>query len=508
MSAASNRPSPFRPGTHLSEHYVVEGLVRLAEGRMFYIANNDRPDRARRFCWDCGNDDSPQTAERCVACGSDMSVRRFLVSVRWDGDGFQAYADYFEKRIDHEGFASPVDMFFQDGVLCSVVVWDGENLLLNEASPLEFDQLVDMAMRATGILAYLHHNGVALARLSPANFLVRDGGKIVLYDPDVQEVFDGPVPDEDRAADVTMLAQLLQRLVAPSALSLIGTLDEALAGGHHSAYDFGMALEQGAAQIVAGTPTPPIAAMSDVGLLRSLNEDNWGWAQVGENIELHVVADGMGGHDSGEVASAMAVSIICREAAARLQGRAEVTREVLENVLEESFQLGNNGIKQHSERMQNDMGTTMVAALVKDKSIAYVANVGDSRGYLLRDQVLHQVTRDHSLVARMVEQNRLTAEEARTHPHSNILLRTVGTEMNVDIDIFSVDLEPGDQLMLCSDGLWGEVEDDDIEELMNRAADPRQAAWDLVRAAHQGGGRDNVTVVIYTVAKEVSEDEG
>ena len=269
-----------------------------------------------------------------------------------------------------------------------------------------------------------------------------------------------------------------------------------------------MALEQGAAQIVAGTPTPPIAAMSDVGLLRSLNEDHWGWAQVGENIELHVVADGMGGHDSGEVASAMAVSIICREAAARLQGRAEVTREVLENVLEESFQLGNNGIKQHSERMQNDMGTTMVAALVKDKSIAYVANVGDSRGYLLRDQVLHQVTRDHSLVARMVEQNRLTAEEARTHPHSNILLRTVGTEMNVDIDIFSVDLEPGDQLMLCSDGLWGEVEDDDIEELMNRAADPRQAAWDLVRAAHQGGGRDNVTVVIYTVAKEVSEDEG
>lgn len=502
MSAPSNRPSPFRPGTYLSEHYVVEGLVRLAEGRMFYIVNNDRPDRARRFCWECGNDDTPQDADRCVACGADMAIRRFLVSVRWDGEGFHAYTDYFDKRINHDGFASPVDMFFQDGVLCSVVLWNGENLLLNEASPIELYPLVKMALRATGILAFLHHSGVALARLSPANFLVREDGEIVLYDPDVQEVFEGPVPPEDRAADITMLATLLHRLVAPGHVALVQILERAMEGAFPDASSFGKAIDEGTAAIPADTPTPPIAAMTDVGLLRSLNEDNWGWIEVGPGMELHVVADGMGGHDSGEVASAMAVATICREARIRLREKPEATREELENVLEESFQLGNNGIKQHSERMQNDMGTTMVAALVKDHKLAYVANVGDSRGYLLRDQVLHQVTRDHSLVARMVEQNRLTAEEARTHPHSNILLRTVGTEMNVDIDIFSVDLEPGDQLMLCSDGLWGEVEDEDIEELMNQAETPRDAAWDLVRAAHHGGGRDNVTVVIYTVPTE------
>jgi protein phosphatase len=499
MSAPSNRPSPFRPGTHLSEHYVVEGLVRLAEGRMFYIANNDRPDRARKFCWACGNDDTPQADEVCVACNASMATRRFLISVRWDGDGFHAYTAYFDKRINHPGFAPPVDMFFQDGVLCSVVLWDGENLLLNEAAPLDLYDLVKMAIRAIGILGKLHHEGVALARLSPANFLVQEDGGIVLYDPDVQEVFDAPVPAEDRAADVTMLAALLYRLVSPTAVALVRILEKAMEGAYPNAKAFGEAIVEGTATIPEDTPTPPIAAMTDVGLLRSLNEDNWGWSQVGEDIELYVVADGMGGHDSGEVASAMAVATICREARKRLEGRSEVSREELESVLEESFQLGNNGIKQHSERMQNDMGTTMVAALVYQHRIAYVANVGDSRGYLLRDQVLHQVTRDHSLVARMVEQNRLTEEEARNHPHSNILLRTVGTEMNVDIDIFSVDLEPGDQLMLCSDGLWGEVEDDEIEELMNQADTVRDAAWDLVRAAHHGGGRDNVSVVIYTV---------
>jgi protein phosphatase len=130
---------------------------------------------------------------------------------------------------------------------------------------------------------------------------------------------------------------------------------------------------------------------------------------------------------------------------------------------------------------------------------AYVANVGDSRAYLLRDGVLHQVSKDHSLVARLVEQNRLSREDARHYPHSNVLLRTVGTERNVEIDIFSVELESGDRLLLCSDGLWGEVEDEDIESILNHYEDPRVACRELVRAAHHGGGKDNVTVLVIGV---------
>jgi protein phosphatase len=230
-----------------------------------------------------------------------------------------------------------------------------------------------------------------------------------------------------------------------------------------------------------------------------LNEDNWGWAHLSGSINLYVVADGMGGHAAGEVASEMAVDTICREARTRLGGVNGASPERLENVLEESFQLGNNGIKDHSVQLGNDMGTTMVAALVIDRSLAYVANVGDSRGYLLREGTLHQITRDHSLVARMVEQNRITREQARSHPHANILLRTVGTERDVDIDIFSVELEQSDRLLLCSDGLWGEVEDADIESILNHHEDPRLACRELIRAAHHGGGKDNITVVVVRV---------
>ena len=193
----------------------------------------------------------------------------------------------------------------------------------------------------------------------------------------------------------------------------------------------------------------------------------------------------------------MAVDTICREAADRFARITQVTAETLENI--EAFQAANNGIKTHSEEMGNDMGTTLVAALIYKNQLALVANVGDSRGYLMRDAVLHQITRDHSLVARMVEQNRISPEEARNHPHSNILLRTVGTERNVEIDIFSVELERGDRLFLCSDGLWGEIEDEDIEAILNHYQDPRVVCREMIRAAHHGGGRDNITVVMAVV---------
>ena len=145
------------------------------------------------------------------------------------------------------------------------------------------------------------------------------------------------------------------------------------------------------------------------------------------------------------------------------------------------------------------MGTTLVSMLLLENRTAFIANVGDSRAYMMRDRALHQVTKDHSLVAKMVERGRITEEEARNHPHSNILLRTVGTERDVDIDVFRVDVQSGDKIMMCSDGLWGEVEDQDLESIMNTYVDPRIAARELVRAAHHGGGKDNVTLMIVEI---------
>lgn len=199
----------------------------------------------------------------------------------------------------------------------------------------------------------------------------------------------------------------------------------------------------------------------------------------------------------------MAVQTLCSEA--RRREEVEVPElEALEAMVRDSFQLANNTIKETAEGKGTDMGTTMVCVLVVDgpdpsRKVGFLANVGDSRGYLLRDGALHQISRDHSLVQKMVERGRITADEARHHPHSNILLRTVGTERDIEIDVFRVELKSGDKIMMCSDGLWGEVEDRDMENLMNNYADPRIASRELVRAAHHGGGKDNVTLVIVTI---------
>lgn len=484
---------------HLSEHYTVEGLVRLSEGRMFYLANDDRPDRPRRFCWECGSDETPRASAACVSCGADLSPRRFLVAVRWDRAGFDAFARYFERRVEHPGFAPLVDMFFQGPVLCTVTPWTGEGLLLDEGSPLALDQVLDMAQRATGMLAYLHAQGVRLSRLTRANFLVRDGNRYLLFDPDVAEVQDGPITEGFRGEEIAWLADLLRRYTPVTATQVQQFFASSMDAAALTPMGFGRGLEALMEEELGVHPVSA-GAMSDVGLCRVLNEDNWGWTHLAERLDLFVCADGMGGHDKGEVASQMAVETLCRRAGERITALgATVSSAALESILEDSFQDANNGIKDHSEALRNDMGTTMVAALIEDNKLAFVANVGDSRGYLLREGLLHQVTRDHSLVARMVEQKRITAEEARHHPHSNILLRTVGTERNVDIDIFSVALEPGDQLLLCSDGLWGEVEDEDIESILNHYEDPRVACRELVRAAHHGGGKDNITVVLVVI---------
>jgi protein phosphatase len=207
----------------------------------------------------------------------------------------------------------------------------------------------------------------------------------------------------------------------------------------------------------------------------------------------------MGGHDAGEVASDIAVRTWCKVARER-EAVGNLGLDDLEKMLAESFQAANNAIKDEAESKGTDMGTTLVGALVVDNKHGFVANVGDSRCYLHRGQSLHQVSKDHSLVAKMVERGRISEDQARNHPHSNILLRTVGTERDVEVDVFRVDLETGDRLIMCSDGLWGEVEDRDIENILNSYADPRLASRELIRAAHQGGGKDNVSVVIVTVA--------
>ncbi len=496
----ADRPSHLPPGTPLGEHYTVEGLVRLAERRMFYLANDARPDLATRKCWECGKLDTPRSETACGQCDAPLKDRRFLISARWDDTLYAAYQGFFRKGVHHPGIASPIDVFIRDGVMFSVVPYAGEGLMVDEAAPFANGRVLHLGQRLVGILGYLHANGVQLKWITRANLLIAPDSSVRLFDLDVLECFENgtAVAPVNRAPVIQSLAELLRRYVDVQADELLTFLFSLEHIDGNDPVALGRELERRYDHWAGIHYQPLLGGMTDVGLTRQLNEDNWGWKRLSDRASLYVVADGMGGHDAGEVASMMAVETICQKAFEAEQAGPE-GEDALESLMDDSFQAANNHIKDTADSRGTDMGTTMVCVMVVDNKLGFMANVGDSRGYLLRDSTLHQVTRDHSLVQKMVERGRITAEEARHHPHSNILLRTVGTERDIDIDIFRVELERGDKLMMCSDGLWGEVEDRDMESIMNTYADPRIAARELVRAAHHGGGKDNVTLMIVTV---------
>lgn len=495
---AEARPSHLPPGTPIGAHYKVEGLVRLAERRMFYFVNDNREDLPNRKCWDCGHPSTPRASKSCASCGAPLRDRRFLMSCRWDTERFEPYLAFAAKELRHPGLCPPLDVFRVEDQLFSIVAYNGEGLMIDESAPLANLRVLDVGQRIAGTLAFLQLNGVQLTRLTRANLFISPDNAVRLFDIEVERVFDGPVPPEHRGAELASIGDLLRRYCDVEAEALAQFLRSVEDGVYKSPADFGRAVEQRFDAFGNVTYPTLLGGTTDVGLVRPLNEDNWGWRKLSARARMYVVADGMGGHDAGEVASDIAVKTWCKVARER-EAVGNLSLDELEKMVGESFQAANNAIKDEAESKGTDMGTTLVGALVVDNKHGFVANVGDSRAYLWRAQTLHQVSKDHSLVAKMVERGRISEDQARNHPHSNILLRTVGTERDVEVDVFRVDLQSGDRLIMCSDGLWGEVEDRDIENILNSYADPRLASRELIRAAHQGGGKDNVTVVIVTM---------
>jgi serine/threonine protein phosphatase PrpC len=228
------------------------------------------------------------------------------------------------------------------------------------------------------------------------------------------------------------------------------------------------------------------ASLSDTGRVREINEDS-----VLEAGNLFAVADGMGGHQAGEVASGLALSVTGQyvEDNLGLIGG--------EKLVEKAVASANAAVHQKaaSSARFRDMGTTLTL-LYREGDTAYIGHVGDSRAYLFRAGRLRALTRDHSLVATLVEEGEITEEEARTHPQRNIILRALGLEPQVEVDVVSVKIEPGDEFLLATDGMTGLVTDEEIGGVLVAEADPVRAARRLVDLALEAGGTDNVSVVL------------
>lgn len=215
-------------------------------------------------------------------------------------------------------------------------------------------------------------------------------------------------------------------------------------------------------------------------------------------LGLYVVADGMGGQASGEVASGLVVSTLARLAQTDLFKRFvedDITDNQIIEWLRAAIEAANVAVMQGRTARSNDMGSTVVAAVVVDTT-AFIAHVGDSRAYRINlDGEIERLTLDHSLVEQLVLARQISAEEARTHKKRNIVFRTLGEKENVELELRKVDLEVSDRLILCSDGLNSMIEDAHIAALVHGSPSLMDAARRLVDAANQAGGEDNITVV-------------
>ncbi|MCQ2500339.1 MAG: Stp1/IreP family PP2C-type Ser/Thr phosphatase [Lachnospiraceae bacterium] len=233
-----------------------------------------------------------------------------------------------------------------------------------------------------------------------------------------------------------------------------------------------------------------VFSATDVGQKRQMNQDFLFTSEesVGNLPNLFVVADGMGGHNAGDFASRYGVSVLVEN----------VKKDKNFNpvkIIRAGIEAANREVIEQARRdpSMTGMGTTMVVATIVG-GYAYIANVGDSRLYLVSDELV-QITQDHSLVAEMVRLGELTPEEARKHPDKNIITRAIGTSEEVRIDFFDMKMEEGEMLLMCSDGLSNMVEDEDIYDIVKKVEDPGKAQA-LVDQANANGGKDNIAVIL------------
>ncbi|MGI6590009.1 MAG: Stp1/IreP family PP2C-type Ser/Thr phosphatase [Eggerthellaceae bacterium] len=226
---------------------------------------------------------------------------------------------------------------------------------------------------------------------------------------------------------------------------------------------------------------------TDVGCVRERNEDS-----LAVSPPLFAVADGMGGHAAGDVASELAIKVLTQNAptSADVDALGEAVVKANHAVINEALRAELAG-----------MGTTMTACVIDGCKLA-IAHVGDSRAYLLHHGKLQQLTRDHSLVADMVEAGRITEEEARVHPNRSIITRAIGSDPNMQPDLYEITASPGDRLLLCSDGLYSMVENSRIQSQLARIHDPQRCASALVNDAISAGGLDNITVVVVDIVSD------
>lgn len=538
--------APLPPGALLNgrRYQVVEVISKSPKLNAYLVE-----DRLRRHCPKCGSMTSKVDDEYCTDCGASFSDEPlehpgYLLRETLDPDMLAQETRIAELGLRHDGLVNIYHAFqerpYEPHSRFYVVSDPDEGTSLTSLPhPQPEEKVLAWSKQLAEALAYLHTHGVIHRNIRPENIrLVDSQAKLTNFG--LAEVkAPKAAPKEWFANDIRALSQALHGLLegqtpSPAVAAIFNkalspNLEERYATAEALAADLSEALE---ALRRPSSVTLLVGRRSDPGRVRELNEDSLLTLEIEQVLQsvstpvgLYAVADGMGGHSAGEIASALSISTLARtilskvmlpvieeaQAEASATSSAEFTPRKAEGLsagpgtildygelLKEACLEANRAVYERGRTVRSDMGTTLVAALVVG-SEAYIANIGDSRAYRVNGQEIQQITTDHSVVERLVATGQITKEEARTHPDRNLIYRTIGDKPQVEIDVFHQSLNRGDWLVLCSDGLHGLVEDAQIQQMVTTCLHPQAACEELVRLANQAGGDDNITVIAIKV---------
>ncbi len=520
--------APLPEGALLRDgRYAVTEARVIDERSNVYLVEDTAP---VRLCPNCQAETSDPQERFCSLCGGDLSDVEpshfcYLMQESVDEQTFEVEAQLLGMHLEHPGLLLPRDVFVEApyGPPRHYLVEPefSPPLAASLPVPRELHQVLEWGISLAQALDYLHRHYVTLRGVGPGyiNHIAVVGKKALWVHLGLAYVVppaDGSTANyfaqdiQGLAATLLYLAtgeQQVTHIQLPEQVAMI--FSQALtAPTRLSAVAFATMLEAALQEFRhPASVTLVVGRRTDVGQERSLNEDSLltldiapVYRSMSVPVGLFVVADGMGGHQAGDVASRVAIQTIARQAVSEIFTLAAAGEPLPDarQWLTDTALTANQTVYDQRKAAGTDMGTTLVVALFIGGT-ATIANIGDSRAYLLKQDEIVQVTTDHSLVERLVATGQITPEEAATHPQRNVIYRVIGDKPRVEADLFEQQFASGEALLLCSDGLSGMVPDEQIWNIWRTSTSPQETCDRLVEAANQAGGEDNITAVIVQV---------
>ena len=532
-----NPERPFLPrptGAVFGDHFIFDSLIFNNDLQIRYVVKQfgSPQDMLFRACPSpiCGAVISPQEdiAEKfCTSCGTPLSLESpTLILIETSNPLPGSLTAIAALHLAHGNIRAPLVSFSEQigssiryCLVAPMVSELGDSGGSATLARPDTSQALNWGEGLALGLDYLHANGVTFTgQIDETCFGLAASRPVWSNFANSSIVPDLTLPA--RAADVRALTiQIYHWLTGSTQVSFNPTLPPAIntlfervltPPGIATGMELAMAFQLASQEI--STPVAVdfrVGRRTDVGMERTLNEDslltvetNRTTQSISQTLGVYAVADGMGGHAAGEIASSTIVNVLAQKAAVDLFSLASKPSTAEEHCkwLSEAIELANQTVFTMRRSAGSDMGSTLVAILL-DANRACIAHVGDSRAYRINERGIEQLTTDHSLVERLIATNQITREEARHHPQRNVIYRTMGDKPKVEVDTSIHTLSAGDRLLLCSDGLSGMVDDATIHRIVMESSSPQAACDALIDAGNAAGGEDNISVVIIQIVQ-------